>query len=34
MGKKSIKENKNIFQISRENAGLTRQQASEQIPDC
>ena len=31
MGKKSVKENKNIFQISRENAGLTRQQASEQM---
>ena len=29
MGKKSVKENKNIYFISRENAGLTREQASE-----
>ncbi len=29
MGKKSIKENKNIFQISREALGLTREKASE-----
>ena len=31
MGKKSIKENKNIYQISREDAGLTRSQASEAL---
>lgn len=29
MGKKSVKENKNIYQISREDAGLTREKASE-----
>lgn len=29
MGKKSIKENKNIYQISREAQGLTREKASE-----
>lgn len=29
MGKKSTKENKNIYQISRENAELTREKASE-----
>lgn len=29
MGKKSVKENKNIYQISRENLGLTREKASE-----
>jgi hypothetical protein len=29
MGKKSIKENKNIYFQSREEAGLTRAQASE-----
>ena len=29
MGKKSVKENKNIYQLSRENAGLTRDAASE-----
>ncbi len=29
MGKKSIKENKNIYQISRENMNLTREKASE-----
>ena len=31
MGKKSVRENKSIYQISRENAGLTRAQASETI---
>lgn len=31
MGRKSIKEDKNIYQISRENANLTRNQASEQM---
>ncbi|MCR4903874.1 MAG: helix-turn-helix transcriptional regulator [Butyrivibrio sp.] len=31
MGKKSIKENKNVYQISRENAGLTREKASEEM---
>jgi len=31
MGKKSTKENKNIYFQSRENAGLTRAQASERI---
>ncbi len=31
MGKKSVKENKNIYQISREEAGLTRAQASEEM---
>ena len=29
MGRKSTRENKNIYQISRENAGLTREEASE-----
>ena len=29
MGKKSTKENKNIYQTSREDAGLTREKASE-----
>lgn len=29
MGRKSIKENKNIYQLSRENAGLTREAAAE-----
>ena len=29
MGRKSVKENKNIYQLSREAAGLTREQASE-----
>ena len=29
MGKRSIKENKNIYQVSRENAGLTRDRAEE-----
>lgn len=31
MGRKSTKENKNIYHISRENAGLTREAASEQL---
>ena len=31
MGRKSTKENKNIYQISRENAGLTREAAAEQL---
>lgn len=31
MGKKSIKENKNIYQISRENLELTREKASERM---
>ena len=31
MGKKSVKENKNIYFTSREEAGLTRAQASELI---
>lgn len=31
MGRKSTKENKNIYQISRENAGLTREAASEKM---
>ena len=31
MGKKSIKENKIIYQISREEAGMTRSQASEAL---
>lgn len=31
MGKKSIKENKNIYQLSREELGLTREAASELI---
>ena len=29
MGRKSVKENKNIYQLYRENAGLTREKASE-----
>ena len=29
MGRKSTKENKNIYQTSREEAGLTREEASE-----
>ena len=29
MGRKSVRENKNIYQLSREAAGLTREQASE-----
>lgn len=31
MGKKSTKENKNIYQISRENMGYTREKASEEL---
>lgn len=31
MGKRSIRENKNIYQLSREEAGLTREKASEQM---
>ena len=31
MGRKSTKENKNIYHISRENVGLTREAASEQL---
>ncbi len=31
MGKRSIKENKNIYQLSRESLELTREQASEQM---
>lgn len=31
MGKKSIKENKNIYQLSREEAGMTRAQASDAL---
>lgn len=31
MGRKSTKENKNIYQLSREEAGLTREAASEQL---
>lgn len=31
MGRKSTKENKNIYQLSRENAGLTREAAAEQL---
>lgn len=31
MGKKSTKENKNIYQISRENMGFTREKASEAL---
>ena len=29
MGKRSVRENKNIYQTSREEAGLTREKASE-----
>ncbi|MBO7357105.1 MAG: helix-turn-helix transcriptional regulator [Lachnospiraceae bacterium] len=29
MGKRSVKENKNIYQLSRENLGLTREKASQ-----
>ena len=32
MGRKSIKENKSIYQITRENLGLTREKAGELIP--
>lgn len=31
MGKKSVKENKNIYQIAREEAGMTRLQASDAL---
>ena len=31
MGRKSIKQNKNIYQTSRENAGLTREGAAERL---
>ena len=31
MGKRSTRENKNIYQISREEAGLTREKASEAL---
>ena len=31
MGRKSTRENKNIYQLSREAAGLTREEASEQM---
>lgn len=31
MGRKSTKENKNIYQVSRENANLTREAAAEQL---
>lgn len=31
MGRKSTKENKNIYQLSRENAALTREAAAEQL---
>ncbi len=31
MGKKSTRENKNIYQLSREEAGLTREKAGEQM---
>ena len=31
MGRKSTKENKNIYQISRENNGLTRDAAAERL---
>ena len=31
MGRKSTRENKNIYQISREEAGLTREGASEKL---
>ena len=32
MGRKSIKENKSIYQVTRENLGLTREKAGELIP--
>ena len=32
MGRKSIKENKTIYQVTRENLGLTREKAGELIP--
>lgn len=31
MGRKSVRENKNIYQLSRESAGLTREEASEEM---
>ena len=31
MGKKSIKENKNVYQLAREEAGMTRLQASDAL---
>lgn len=31
MGKRSVKENKNVYQISRENAGLSREAAEEAL---
>ncbi|MCR4697138.1 MAG: helix-turn-helix domain-containing protein [Lachnospiraceae bacterium] len=31
MGKKSIKENKNVYQLAREEAGMTRLQASDEL---
>lgn len=31
MGKKSVKENKNVYQISRENCNLTRDKAAEEM---
>ena len=31
MGKRSVKKDKNVYQISREEAGLTREKASEEI---
>lgn len=31
MGRKSTRENKNVYQLSRENAGLTREAASEKM---
>lgn len=31
MGRKSTRENKNIYQVSRENAGLSREAAAEQL---
>ena len=32
MGRKSVKENKNIYQLLREEAGLTREAAAEKMP--
>jgi DNA-binding XRE family transcriptional regulator len=31
MGKRSTRENKNVYQISREEAGLTREKAAEAL---
>ena len=31
MGKRSVKENKNMFQLAREDAGLSREAASEEM---